>query len=152
MNRIVAIALAAGLTTGCGELFTPDDEEVMAALVMAGAGWPYDTVAVTTPDTVHVNELFPVTVQTYHICLLEEGGTRIDVDGLHTTITPYKRYFGPGSCPDFLATPTRTVNLHFDAPGIARVTVVGLDGIRYPQEQDENPANVIYVSRKIVVR
>ncbi|WP_423928229.1 hypothetical protein [Candidatus Palauibacter sp.] len=152
MNRIVAIALAAGLTAGCGELFRPGDEEVMAALVMAGSGWPYDTSAVTTPDTVNVNELFPVTVQTYHTCLLEEGRTRIDVDGLHATITPYKRYFGPGSCPDFLAAPIRTVDLHFAAPGIARVTVVGLDGIRYPYEQRENPANVIHVSRKVVVR
>ncbi|WP_420635044.1 hypothetical protein [Candidatus Palauibacter sp.] len=148
MKRIALPAvLAAGLMIGCGDLFGPDDE-VVAAIVLARGGWTYDTVAVETPDTVNVNQSFPVMIQTYHGCLLEEGRTQIDIRVLRATIIPYKRYFGPGNCPDYLFVPTRTVYMRFKSRGIGTVTVIGLTAIKYPGEQ----ADTIRVARTVVVK
>lgn len=146
-SRLALVAVAAvGLMTGCGELLDPDDEEVVAAILVPTGG-PLDTIRISVPDTVTVHKSFPVTIRTYHGCLLKEGRTQIDIGDLRATIVPYQHYFGPGNCPDFLAERDRTVYVRFKLRGVGSVMVVGLGAIKHPGEQ----ADTIRVVRTVVV-
>lgn len=151
MRNVVLLVIVAGaIVIGCGDLFGPDDE-VMAAIVLAEYGWPENVPDVRAPDTVFVDQWFQVQIQTYRGCLLEDGRTDLELRNLRAEIIPYMRYIGPGNCPDVLHGPIRTVRLRFSSSGLASVKVVGLDAIRFPSQQEQNPANEVRVVRQIMV-
>ena len=151
MRRVALLVIVTGsIVVGCGDLVGPDDE-VMAAIVLAEYHWPENVPDVRTPDTVSVDQWFQVEIQTYRGCLLEDGRTDLELRDLRADIIPYMRYFGPGNCPDVLRAPIRTVNLRFTSPGPASVRIIGLDAIRFPGQQAQNPANEVYVVRQVMV-
>ena len=151
MRSVVLLVIVGGsVVVGCGDLLGPDDE-VMAAIVLAEYGSPENVPDVRAPDTVSVDQWFQVQIQTYRGCLLEDGRTDLELRGLRAEISPYMRYFGPGNCPDVLHAPIRTVNLRFASSGLASVRVVGLDAIRFPGEQEQDPANEVHVVRHVMV-
>ncbi|WP_419167878.1 hypothetical protein [Candidatus Palauibacter sp.] len=147
MNRLalaLIVVTAVGFMVGCSDLFDPDDEVVAAIVIPTGV----DTIRISVPDTVTVWKSFPVTIRTYHGCLLEKGRTQVDIRDLRATIVPYQRYFGPGNCPDFLAECDRTVYVRFKSRGLGSVTVIGLGAIKHPGEQTDT----IRVVRTVVVK
>lgn len=151
MRSFVLLAIIAGsVVVGCANLLGPDDD-VMAAIVLAEYGWPENVPDVRAPDTVSVGQWFQVQIQTYRGCLLEDGRTDLELRNLRAVIIPYMRYTGPGNCPDVLHGPIRTVRLRFTSSGQASVKVVGLDAIRFPGQQKQNPANEVRVVRQITV-
>ena len=154
---IMVAGLAFGSTTGCEAVFSGEEEgEVMATIDFSHGHPSPDTAVVRTLDTVGVRQSFPVTIRTYSGCLLEEGRTQIDVDGLRAEVTPFMRTMPgtmPGvSCPDFLRITDRIAYLRFTSPGVGTVTVFGLNDITYPARGSNRQADTIRVERTVVVR
>ena len=150
---IMVAVLAAGSTTGCEAVFSGEEEgEVMATIDFSHGHPSPDTAVVRAPDTVGVRQSFPVTMRTYSSCLLEEGRTQIDVNGLRAEVTPFMRTLPGVNCADFLRVTDRIAYLRFTSPGVGTVTVFGLNDITYPAFGSNRQADTIRVERTVVVR
>lgn len=153
MKPVIAAVFAAGFATGCEAVFSGEESgEVMATIDFSGGAPSPDTAVVRAPDTVGVRQSFPVTVRTYYGCLLEEGRTQIEVNGLSAEVTPFMRTIPGVNCPDFLRATDRIAYLRFASPGVGTVTVFGLNDITYPSFGSSRRADTIHVERTVVVR
>jgi len=153
VKRVMAAVFAAGIATGCEAVFSgAESGEVMATIDFSRGAPSPDTAVVRAPDTVGVRQAFPVTMRTYSGCLLEEGRTQIEVNGLNAEVTPFMRTIPGVNCPDFLRVTDRIAHLRFTSPGVGTVTVFGLNDITYPSFGSRRQADTIRVERTVVVR
>ena len=150
---IIVAVLAIGFATGCEAVFSGEGGGEVMATIDFSRGYPSpDTAAVRAPDTVGVRQSFPVTMRTYSGCLLEEGRTKSEVNGLSAEVTPFMRTVPGVNCPDFLRVTDRIAYLRFTSRGVGTVTVFGLNDITYPSFGSTRRADTIHVKRTVVVR
>ncbi len=147
MIRRCALTLAAaGLVVGCGGPFPsePQGGEIVGAIY-----GDMETV-VSAPDTVLVDQPFPVSIRTFFGCNVEPGRTKIETTRLHATITPYMNWRHGSNCPDRgLGKDLRQVYVRFGHAGTGEITVMGLDRVSWPRH--EPPGNTVRVYRTVRV-
>ena len=124
---------------GCGLAGPERLPELMAQITVDDE----QGVQITIPDTVRHGARFNVDVRTT-FCEREPSSTRVTIDRLTATVTPYNRILNRGfDCPGIhTGVAYHTAWLRFNEPGLARVVVIGLNARR----------DTIRVSRFVVVR
>jgi len=127
------------LMLGCGLTSPERPPEMIAQITLDDE----QRVQITIPDTVRRGSRFNVDVRTT-FCEREPSSTRVTIDRLAATVTPYNRILNRGfDCPGFhTGVAYHTTWLRFDEVGLARVVVVGLNARR----------DTIRVSRFVVIR
>lgn len=137
---------AAGLMVGCGGPFSSESQRGE----IVGAIYGDMESVVSVPDTVLVDQLFPVSIRTFFGCNVVPGRTETETTRLHTTITPYMNWRYSSSCPDRgLGNDLRQAYVRFDLAGTGEITVIGLDRISWPPH--EPPGDTVHVYRTVRV-
>lgn len=98
---------------------------------------------VQIPDTVAAGEAFTATVRTYGGGCNKKGDTKVEVNDLHATVTPFDVRIESNVCTDILKVFQHTATLRFEKAGTAGVVV---QGRKQPGNQ------VVTVKRTVVVR
>lgn len=126
MRRMAVGALAALVlgVAGC-ELVTGLDGGPRLAYI---TGYDDDDPHVTVPATAQAGLAFTVRVRTYGGGCVSQGNTHVFLESATATIMPYDRHSGAEACTQELELFEHAVDLTFDEPGIAHVTVRGREG------------------------
>ena len=129
---------------GCGGLFLSEPQQGE----IAGAMYGDMESVVLVPDTVHVNQPFPISIRTFFGCNVEPGRTETEATRLHATITPYMNWRYSLSCPDRgIGNDLRQIYIRFDHEGTGGITVVGRDRISWPPH--EPPSDTVRIYRTV---
>jgi hypothetical protein len=137
MTRLLFFGLAF-VALGCSSISGPDKEQVVGTIEHFS-----EPVMVQLPDTVAAGEAFAATVRTYGGGCTKKGDTKVEVDDLRATVTPYDFRVESNICTDILNAFQHTAMLRFQRAGTAEVVVRGRK-----QPGDE----VVTVKRMVVVR
>lgn len=139
MTRLLFFGLAL-VALGCSSISGLDEEQVVGIIEHFS-----EPVMVQLPDTVAAGEAFTATVRTYGGGCTKKGDTKVEVNDLRATVTPYdvRVESNANVCTDILNAFQHTTTLRFEKAGTAEVVVRGRK-----QPGDE----VVTVKRTVVVR
>ncbi len=146
IQRCALTLTAAGLMAGCGGVVSSEPQRGE----IVGAIYGDMESVVSVPDTVRVDQSFPVSIRTFFGCNVEPGRTETETTRLHATITPYMNWRYSSSCPDHgIGNDLRQIYVRFDRAGTGEITVTGLDRISWPPH--EPPGDTVRVYRTVRV-
>lgn len=142
MSRALLVAALVALGAGCDSPTARVEERLVGIIDVGNSGDPQ----IVLPDTVAPGETFRVDVRTYGLngCW-RRGDTEVKTEPRAATVTPFD-FDGTalfGGCAAAILYFTHTVQLAFEEPGAARVTVRG----RGPPSD-----SIVAVDRTVVVR
>lgn len=139
-RRLVLLALvaaSAALVAGCSSILALDWRRELGVLDTEGRLQG----SLNAPAEVTRGVPFDVVVTTYNSSsCTRPAGAETDVDGLFATVRPYDRVStGTRPCTDDLHAFPRTVQLRFDAAGVATIRVLGRNGAQVQQQVTVRP-------------
>jgi hypothetical protein len=100
---------------------------------------------VQIPETADVGESFDVVVWAYDGGCWGKGASRLAVEGLQATVSPYRVRLDSPSCADIQRFDEYRSPITFGQPGVATVTVRGVSDRRGSEEVIEVDFEVVVV-------
>jgi hypothetical protein len=140
MRKLTWLILFA--TVACSSPMASSDQVRVVGTI---AGFNLNGPRIDVPDTVAAGQTFTVEVTTYGNGCTSEGDTEVRLQPQRAVVTPYdvQRRAEGVVCPDILNVFRHRATLRFEQPGVARVTIQGIQ---------EPSGEVITVERTVLVR